>query len=84
MWAQKSFGDWTTYGGGGYWINQDEKTGDKNFSFFGWLLQRKITEKLTLGAEIFHQTGDTSASSDNADVDLTVRFGSKADDQSVD
>jgi hypothetical protein len=21
VWLQKSFGDWTTYGGGGYWIN---------------------------------------------------------------
>ena len=70
VWVQKSFGDWTTYGGGGYWINQDEKTGDKNFWFFGWLLQRKVTEKLTLGAEIFHQTADTSGGSDSADFDL--------------
>jgi hypothetical protein len=22
VWIQKSFGDWTTYGGGGYWVNQ--------------------------------------------------------------
>ena len=56
LWVQKSYGDWTTYGGGGYWINQDDRLGDKNFWFFGWLLQRKITEKLTLGGEIFHQT----------------------------
>ena len=56
VWVQKSFGDWTTYGGGGYWINRDEKLGDKDYAFFGWLLQRKITDKLTLGGEIFHQT----------------------------
>jgi hypothetical protein len=70
VWLQKSFGEWTTYGGGGYWINQDEKTGDRNFWFFGWLLQRKVTEKLTLGAEIFHQTADTSGSSESTGFDL--------------
>jgi hypothetical protein len=58
IWIQKSFGDWTTYGGGGYWINHDIATNDQDFWFFGWLLQRKITEKLTLGGEIFHQTAD--------------------------
>ena len=56
IWVQKSFGDWTTYGGGGYWINQGSGTDDKNYWFFGWLLQRKITDKLTLGVELFHQT----------------------------
>lgn len=79
VWMQKSFGDWTTYGGGGYWINQDERTGDKNFWFFGWLLQRKVTEKLILGAEIFHQTADTSASSDSTGIDLAAdAVGAKA------
>ena len=56
VWVQKSFGDWTTYGGGGYWINRDEQLGEKDYTFFGWLLQRKITDKLTLGGEIFHET----------------------------
>lgn len=58
LWVQKSFADWTTYGGGGYWINHGGGTDDKNYWFFGWLLQRKITDKLTLGGEIFHQTAD--------------------------
>ena len=57
IWAQKSFGDWTTYGGGGYWINQGGS--DKNYWFFGWLLQRKVTDKLSVGGEIFHQTAVT-------------------------
>jgi hypothetical protein len=65
LWVQKSSGDWTTYGGGGYWVNQDDKFGDKDFWFFGWLLQRKITEKLTLGGELFHQTVDNIMSKDN-------------------
>jgi hypothetical protein len=54
LWLQKSFGDWTTYGGGGYWINPGG--GNKNYWFVGWLLQRKVTDALTLGGEIFHQT----------------------------
>ena len=29
MWFQKTIGDWTIDGGGGYWINQGG--GDKNF-----------------------------------------------------
>ena len=70
VWMQKSFGEWTTYGGGGYWINQDKNLGDKNYWFFGWLLQRKITEKLTLGGEIFHQTADTEAGVDSTGVNL--------------
>ena len=58
VWVQKSFGDWTTYGGGGYWLNQHEET-DRNYWFFGWVLLRKITEEWTLGGELFHQTADT-------------------------
>jgi hypothetical protein len=58
VWVQKSFGDWTTYGGGGYWINKNKKRGTKDYWFAGWLLQKQVTEKLTLGGEIFHQTKD--------------------------
>ena len=56
LWIQKSFGDWTTYGGGGYWINHGADTVDRDYWFFGWLLQRKVTKQLTIGAEVFHQT----------------------------
>lgn len=59
VWVQKEFGEWTTYGGGGYWINQNDNYGDKNYWYAGWVLQRKITDKLILGGEIFHQTADT-------------------------
>jgi hypothetical protein len=59
IWIQKSFGPWTTYGGGGYRFNRDSSVGDKDHWFVGWLLQRKITEQLTLGGEIFHETADT-------------------------
>ncbi len=54
LWAQKDIGDWTTFGGGGYWINP--VPGGRNYGFMGWVLQRKIDEKLALGVELFHQT----------------------------
>lgn len=57
IWAQKDFGDWTTYGGGGWWHNPGE--GNRDFWFFGWALMRKVTDKLSLGGELFYQTAET-------------------------
>ncbi len=58
VWLQKSWGEkdhqWTTYGGGGYWITPGH--GNENWGFIGWLLQRQFPNHLTLGAEIFHET----------------------------
>lgn len=56
VWLQKSFGDWTTYGGGGYWLNQGDDTANRNYWFFGWLLQKQVSRQLAIGAEIYHQT----------------------------
>ncbi|MDD2772478.1 MAG: hypothetical protein PHP45_02165 [Elusimicrobiales bacterium] len=58
LYLQKSFGPWTTYGGGGYWINPGE--GNKNWIYTGWLLQRILSQTLTLGGEIFHRTPSTA------------------------
>jgi len=52
LWLQKSWGPWTTYGGGGYWINPG--TDNKNFVQLGWEGQREISKTLTLGAEVFY------------------------------
>ena len=57
VWMQKSMGPWTTFGGGGYWINPGK--GDKNYWFAGWALQRQITHNLSFGVELFHQTKDS-------------------------
>jgi len=56
VWIQKDLGKWTTYGGGGYWINPGPD--NRNFWFAGWLLQRQVTDKLALGAEVFHTTSN--------------------------
>lgn len=54
LWIQKKWGDWQSYGGGGYWINRGQGAG--NHWYFGWALQKNISEHLTLGGEIFRQT----------------------------
>jgi hypothetical protein len=57
VWIQKSWGEWTTYGGGGYVVNRAE--GQKSYPFAGWLLQKDIGEKWTLGGEVFARAKDT-------------------------
>jgi hypothetical protein len=64
LWLQKDFGRWTTYGGGGYWINPGP--GNKNYWFSGILLQYSFSETLYLGGELFHQTADTVDGEDNS------------------
>jgi hypothetical protein len=54
LWLQKSWGPWATYGGGGYWINPG--SGNKNYWFIGWVGQRDLSEKITLGGELFYTT----------------------------
>ena len=52
LWAQKSFGPWTTYGGGG--VTVFSVPGYRNYPFAGWLIQRDLGKKWTLGSEIFY------------------------------
>ena len=68
IWAQKSWGPWTTYGGGGYWINPGAD--NKNFWQLGWLGQREITKALTLGAEIFYFGKDTDDGRDRTGYNI--------------
>ncbi len=65
VWLQKSFGEWTTYGGGGYWLNQGDDTANRNYWFFGWLLQKQVTRQLAIGAEIYHQTSTVAFGATN-------------------
>lgn len=56
LWAQKRFGPWTTYGGGGETLfdHAAHVIGYQNYPFAGWLVQRDIGKKLTLGTEVFY------------------------------
>lgn len=57
LWIQKSFGPWTTYGGGGAALNS--APGQRDYPFGGWMLQRAFGEHLSLGGEIFAQGAAT-------------------------
>jgi len=56
LWLEKSWGSWTTYGGGGAAL--DSAPGRRDYPFGGWLLQRDFGEHLTLGGEMFAQGRD--------------------------
>ena len=53
LWVQKSWGPWTTYGGGGYVINR--APGMRSHALAGWLLQRDLGKRLTLGGEVYSE-----------------------------
>ena len=57
IWVGKDFGPTSVFGGGGCTINRGGDSQD--FCQWGLTLTRKITDRLTLGAEVFHQTPDT-------------------------
>ena len=79
LWLQKSWGpddrQWTSYGGGGYTIVPQD--GFVNFPFAGWLVQRQVSKKVTLGTELFGhgpQTPDTTRSSTLLDLGGIYEF----------
>ena len=68
VYLQKDVDPWQTYAGGGYWNNPG--TGNKNFWFFGGVLQRKVMDNLELGGELFHQTASTVDGKDSSGFNL--------------
>ena len=75
LWAQKSIGDWQTYGGGGYFINKHGDT-DKDYWFWGWTLLRKFGEDWTLGGEVFGQTADLTGKPEIGGTGVSTRSSS--------
>ena len=56
VWFQKSWGDLTTYGGGGFWYNPASDA--KNWGFIGWQAQYDFSEVVSLGGELYYHTPD--------------------------
>lgn len=75
IWAQKTFGPWTTYGGGGIWI--EGLPGHHDYGFLGWHLERKLGEHLSLGAEAFHTTehGEDAPAETRFDLGAVANLG---------
>ncbi len=56
VWAEKDFGPWSVFGGGGYQINPG--AGQLDFWQGGVAVSRTLGERLSLGAELYGQTRD--------------------------
>ena len=54
LWIQKSWGKFTSYGGGGFWYAPGPD--HKNWAFAGWELQYDFSNLITLGSEVYYQT----------------------------
>jgi hypothetical protein len=59
LWLQKNVGTWTFDGGVGYEVVP--QTGYRNFLYTGWLVKKKLSERLELGAELFAHGAEGSA-----------------------
>jgi len=75
VWLQKSWGpsdrQWTSYGGGGEQVVP--ASGYKNSPFAGWLVQRQISKKWTLGGELYgHGAEGEAATSTRASTLLDL------------
>ena len=57
IWAQKDFGKWSAFGGGGYAINPG--AGNRNYWTGGVAVTRAVSDRLVLGLEADRQGADT-------------------------
>ncbi len=65
---QKSFGSWTTYGGPGWWRNPG--AGNRDYSTFGWQIQRNFGEEHSIGLEVFYQGKDKAGGQGSTTLNL--------------
>jgi len=72
IWAQKDFGPWSVFGGGGYQINPG--SGQRNFWQGGGAISRSFGERLSLGAELYGQTRDTYAGGAYATLNMATTY----------
>jgi hypothetical protein len=72
LWLQKSAGKWTTYGGGGYWINPG--AGNRDWWFAGWLVQYQLLPELAIGTEIYHETSQQVGTGSDTRLNIGAVF----------
>jgi hypothetical protein len=77
LWLQKDFGPWSLFGGGGLHLNPG--AGNRNYWSAGIGISRAIGERLSLGAEVIHETGDEVGERARTGVNfgLTYRIDSR-------
>lgn len=68
VWAEKDFGPWSVFGGGGYQFNPGP--GQEGFWQVGLAVSRALDKRLSLGAEIWSQGPDTTTGGGFTTVNL--------------
>ena len=68
LWIQKDFAKTSLFGGGGYEVNPGP--GNKNFWQAGVAITHDFSDNLSLGAEAYWQSADTSDGKNSSGVDL--------------
>jgi len=70
VWAQKTNGAWTYFGGGGVWRNPGP--GNRDYTFTGFAATRQVRDGLSIGGEVYHQSPDTIGGIDSTGVGVGV------------
>lgn len=72
LWFQKSVGDWTLFGGGGFSLNPGD--GNRGYLSYGLALAYQLDSRLQLGGEIFGQSRSSFDSPGSAAMGLGAIF----------
>jgi hypothetical protein len=72
VWAEKDFGPWSVFGGGGWQLNPG--LDQRNFWQGGVAVSRSIGKRLSLGGEVYGQTRDTAGGGAFTAIDLAATY----------
>jgi hypothetical protein len=72
LWAEKDFGPWQVFGGGGYELNPGP--GARDFWQGGIAANRVVSPRLQLGVEVYGQTSDTVAGDGYTAINAAVTY----------
>lgn len=72
VWVGKDVGKWSVFGGGGYEINPGP--GSRDFWQTGLAVTRTLSDRLTIGAEVYHHTRDTDDGRDFTGANIGVIY----------
>ena len=72
IWLQKSWGPWTSYGGGGFW--RFPGVGQRDYWFTGWLVQYSVTKRFAPGVEIMYATSNLYGVSDRTGFNIGFTY----------
>jgi hypothetical protein len=72
VWAERDFGPWSVFGGGGYTINPG--AGQRDFWQGGVTVARTVARRLSLGVELFGQTRDADDGGGFATIDFGATY----------